>query len=127
MKRPDRVEDYLAHILEAIARATSYISDSRDIQAFERNVRDQDAISRNIEIIGEAATALRRIAPDLLAAYPEIPWAEMQAMRNFVIHAYFSVNPRIVWNTVRNDLPLLERQINDVLTALRSELGSGKG
>ncbi len=115
MKKPERAEDYLDHIIEAIERATSYLEPLDNVTAFEASRRDQDAVLHNIAIIGEAAAGLRRVAPELLAAHGEIPWADMRAMRNFVVHAYFSVSPRVVWNTVKNDLPTLRQQILTIL------------
>jgi uncharacterized protein with HEPN domain len=63
MKHPERVEDYLGHITEAIARATSYVEPLQGIEAFRQNPQVQDAVVRNIEIIGEAANQIARMAP----------------------------------------------------------------
>lgn len=92
MNHPDRVGDYLEQIVEAISRAESYLSDSRDFAAFQSDKRSQDAIIRNIEIIGEAAAKILKTAPAYAAAHPDIPWAQMRAIRNVVIHEYFSVD-----------------------------------
>ncbi len=108
MNHPDRVGDYLEQIVEAISRAESYLSDSRDFAAFQSDKRSQDAIIRNIEIIGEAAAKILKTAPAYAAAHPDIPWAQMRAIRNVVIHEYFSVDLATVWDTVRNDLPALK-------------------
>ena len=62
MKHPERVADYLGHITEAIERATSYIRPLRDIDAFRENPLVQDGVVRNIEIIGEAANHINRMA-----------------------------------------------------------------
>ena len=74
MKHPERVEDYLGHIAEAIARATSYVQPLQGIEAFRQNPLVQDGIVRNIEIIGEATTQINRMAPDFIAQHPELPW-----------------------------------------------------
>jgi uncharacterized protein with HEPN domain len=100
MKHPERVEDYLAHIVEAIERATSYVQPLPDRAAFEQNQQVQDAVVRNIEIIGEAANQINRMAPAFIAQHPELPWDDMRDMRNIVIHAYFDVDLEIVWQTV---------------------------
>ena len=83
---PERVEDYLGHIAEAITRATGYIRSLPDVEAFETNPLVQDAVVRNIEIIGEAVSHIARAAPGFTDQHPEIPWAQMRAMRNVVIH-----------------------------------------
>lgn len=59
MKHPERVEDYLSHVAEAIARATRYVEQVQSIEAFRQSPLVQDAVVRNIEIIGEAANHLR--------------------------------------------------------------------
>lgn len=66
---------------------------------------------RCIEIIGEAAGKIQKADPAFTALHPEIPWAQMSAMRNRVIHGYFEVDYAIVWNTVRNDLATLARSV----------------
>ena len=116
MKHPQRVADYLAHIVEAIARATRYIEPLQDIEAFRQNPQVQDAIVRNIEIVGEAANQIARMAPDFIPQHPELPWRKMRNMRNIVVHAYFNVDLTIVWRTVREDLPRLKQQIDQLLS-----------
>jgi uncharacterized protein with HEPN domain len=122
MKHPDRVEDYLEHIAEAIERATSYLKPLQDLVELQQNQMVQDAVVRNIEIIGEAAGNIQKMAPDFIAAHPELPWPQMRAMRNIVIHEYFFVDVNIVWTTVRNHLPHLKRQIGGLLNEQRRGL-----
>ena len=116
MKHPERVGDYLGHIAEAIARATSYVEQLQGIEAFRQNPLVQDGVVRNIEIIGEAANHIARMAPDFIAQHPELPWREMRNMRNIIIHAYFNVDLTIVWGTVQKDLPPLKQQIDQLLS-----------
>ena len=71
---------------------------------FARNQQAQDAVIRNIEIIGEAANRVQREQPELVMAHPELPWIEMRGMRNKMIHNYFDVSLEIVWATVKNAL-----------------------
>jgi uncharacterized protein with HEPN domain len=115
MKHPDRVEDYLEHIAEAIARATSYLQPLNDLTALQQNQQAQDAVVRNIEIIGEAANKIQKMDSDFSANHPELPWVEMRGMRNKVIHNYFDVDWAVVWSTVKDDLPQLKKQIDALL------------
>jgi uncharacterized protein with HEPN domain len=115
MRHPERVEDYLRHIAEAIERATSYVQPLPDRAAFEQNLLVQDAVVRNIGIIGDAVNHINRAAPDFIAQHPELPWQDMRDMRNIVIHAYFAVDLQIVWRTVQEDLPKLKQQIDQLL------------
>jgi uncharacterized protein with HEPN domain len=116
MKRPhpERVEDYLGHIAEAVTRIVGYVRPFPDVEAFGKNLQVQDAVVRNIEIIGEAVRHIERVAPGFTGQHPEIPWAEMRGMRNVVIHQYFAVDLEILWTTATDDLPRLKRQIDQL-------------
>jgi len=119
VKHPERAEDYLEHIVEAIARVTNYPQVMLDFADFERDERTRDAVVRNLEIIGEAANQLRTMSPDFIVRHPELPWIEMRGMRNKIIHNYFDVDWSVVWDTANNDLPGLKQQIENLLTGLR--------
>ncbi|HSU04469.1 MAG TPA: HepT-like ribonuclease domain-containing protein [Acetobacteraceae bacterium] len=70
---------------------------------------------RNIEIIGEAVRHINRVAPGFIEQHPELPWTQMRAMRNVVIHQYFAVDSKILWTTATEDLPRLKPQIDQPL------------
>ena len=101
------MEDYLEHIVEAIDRATGYLQPLPDLEAFKKNPQVQDAVVRNIEIIGEAVNKINSAAPEFIKQHPELPWQQMRRMRNIAIHEYFFVDLQIVWTTVRQDFPRL--------------------
>jgi uncharacterized protein with HEPN domain len=115
MKHPERLEDYLEHIAEAIERAIGYLLPVQDLAAFRQNPQVQDAVVRNIEIIGEAVNKINSTAPDFFEKHPELPWAQMRGMRNVAVHEYFFVDLEIVWTTIKNDLPKLKQQIDHLL------------
>ena len=121
MKHPERLEDYLQHIAEAIERAREYLRPFDTFDAFRQQRRDQDAIIRNIEIIGEAARKIQKLAPELVNAHSEIPWSYMRGIRDKVIHEYFDVDLTLIWGTVKEDLPKLKQQINGLLTDLKRD------
>jgi len=121
MKHPERVEDYLEHIAKAIERATEYVERLGSVSAFRISQRDQDAVIRNIEIIGEAARQIQDHDPEFVKAHPELPWIDMRDMRNKMIHNYFAVDINIVWGTVKNDLPPLKQQIEQLLQQRREQ------
>ena len=81
-------------------RATSNIWIARPLR---QNEQTQDAVVRNIEIIGEAASRIQSIAPEFVVSHPELPWIEMRGMRNKMIHEYFDVDWAVVWSTVKDD------------------------
>ncbi|MBV8774979.1 MAG: DUF86 domain-containing protein [Deltaproteobacteria bacterium] len=115
MKHPERIEDCLQHIAEAIHRITGYVQEIDDAAALERDDKTQAAVIRYIEVIGEAANRIQRQAPEFVTAHPSVPWHEMRGMRNRMIHNYFDVNIDVLWNTVKDDLPKLKQQIDPLL------------
>jgi len=104
-------EVYLNHILEAIEKVESYISKS-DFEGFSANDMMIDAVVRELEIIGEAA---RNLSDEFQEKYFEIPWFKIKAMRNVLIHEYFGINLKVVWDTCKNDIPVLKRFIKKIL------------
>jgi uncharacterized protein with HEPN domain len=86
VKHPERAEDYLKHIVVAIDRVTEYLRDTNDFADFQRDVRTQDAVVRNLEVIGEASKQLRAISPRFVTDHPELPWIEMRGIRNKIVH-----------------------------------------
>ena len=79
---------------------------------FLEDLKTQDAVIRNIEIIGEAT---KNLSDEIRNKYPEIPWNHMIGMRNRLIHGYFDVNLDIVWDTIRSDLPPLVEAFERVI------------
>jgi len=101
---------YLEHILDSIKWIESYISDiSRD--QFLNNHLVQDAIIRQIEIIGEAS---KKLSISLKQKYLYIPWKDIAGMRDKLIHGYFGVDIEAVWKTVEDDIPILKEQIINI-------------
>ena len=103
--------DFLKDITEAAKRALTY-SKNLDYETFSKDIKTQDAIIRNIEIIGEA---VKNISDDFRNLYPCIPWKNIAGMRDKLIHQYFGVNIDIVWNVVKTDLPEIIKQIEVIL------------
>lgn len=105
-----RVPDYLEHILDAIQRIRRYTLGMTG-STFLENEQVQDAVLRNIEIIGEAARNVERSDPEFAAQHTDVPWEDVYLMRNRICHGYFSVDLDLVWKTVQRYLPELEQQI----------------
>jgi len=89
--------------------------------ALERDHKTQAAVIRYIEIIGEAANRIQKQAPEFVAAYPSLPWHEMRAMRNRMIHNYFDINMDVLLGTVKHDLPKLKPQIERLLFDVKQD------
>lgn len=108
-----RIPDYLSHILEAIERIREYTSELGEA-GFLIDQKTQDAVIRNIEIIGEASRNILQYHPDFAEKNKMIPWNDIYTMRNRVSHGYFAIDLEIVWRTIENDLPFLEQQIKKI-------------
>lgn len=111
-----RLLDYLGHILEAIERIDRYTQDLNET-VFLQSEMAQDAVIRNLEIIGEASHNIEVHYPAFAAAHSELPLAFAYQMRNAVAHGYFKVDLEIVWNTIQGDLSDLYTQIQAVVMA----------
>lgn len=115
---PQRLVDYLAHIRQAIQRIHQYTEDI-DQLGFLKSSLIQDAVIRNIEIIGEASNNIQKHFPEFAQAHPEIPLRIAYEMRNAVAHGYFKVDLEMVWKTMFNDLPNLESTVTRLLDDLK--------
>ncbi len=109
MKRSETA--YLQHLLDAILRVESYLLDL-DEAAFLADPRTQDAVVRQLEIIGEAT---KKLSPELRGRSPATPWQDIAGMRDKLIHNYFDVDLRRVWNTAKRDLPPLKAAVIGLL------------
>lgn len=98
-----RDEALLLDIYLAAQEATEFVNDI-EWEVFEFSKLHQNAVIRSLEVIGEAA---KLVSEGTRSKLPEIPWPVVVRMRNRLIHEYFRVNLRIVWDTVKNDLPPL--------------------
>jgi uncharacterized protein with HEPN domain len=77
------------------------------------------SIVRNVEILGEAAA---KVSAEFRDSAPNIPWANLRATRNRLIHAYFDIDPDIVWDTTVRDLPPLIEALCDLLSERRESI-----
>ena len=112
-----RVADYLRHILEAIDRILKYTG-GMSKEDFCSSQLVQDAVIRNIEILGEASRNIELHGQEIAAVRDELPLRDIYLMRNRLAHGYFSVDLSIVWNTVQTDIPALQSQVQNVYNRL---------
>ena len=103
-----RLED----ILEAIERIEKYASGGRAI--FDRDELVQTWVLHHLQIIGEA---VRGLSDEIRSAHPDIPWAQIAAMRNILVHDYFGIDLDEVWAAVVRDLPQLKAKITAALAS----------
>ena len=105
-KRSDKT--LLIDIREAVDKILSYTAGLNG-ESFAGNGMIADAVIRNFEIIGEAASNL---SDDFVKQHAEIPFRQMTSMRNRLIHGYFGVNLATLWQVIRDDIPLLKKQLD---------------
>ena len=109
-RKVSRVRLYLEHILIAIERINRYTREA-SITTFLHDELMQDAVIRNLEIIGEASHKIETRFPDFSRTHPELPLSSAYQMRNAIAHGYFQVDYEIVWMTIKNELPDFESKI----------------
>ena len=101
-----RDQQRLEDILEAIERIEKYASGGRS--AFDRDELVQTWIVHHLQIIGEAA---RGLSDDFRNVHADVPWLQIAAMRNILVHDYFGIDLEEVWSAVERDLPGLKKKI----------------
>ena len=95
---------YIDHIIKSIDRILDYIS-GKDRESFEVDLVRQDAVVRQLEIIGEAT---KRVSTEFRSKHPDIPWSDMAGMRDVLIHDSIDVDFGVVWKTAAEDIPNLK-------------------
>jgi len=107
--RDDRA--YLEHIRDAIQTIEDYLR-GVTYETFVSNKMMADAVMRELEIIGEASD---KLSQEFRREHADILWRRLKDMRNFLIHEYFGVNTKVVWDTCQEDLPQLKAFVERIL------------
>lgn len=114
MTAPRTIRDFLTDILAAADDAMLFTA-GMDYTTFEQDKRTIYAVTRALEILGEAT---KRIPTEIRTQYPTIPWRYMAGMRDKLIHDYTGVDLQQVFETVSADLPVLRIAIAQILAEL---------
>ena len=109
----DKTDDlvWLNDIVESINLIESYIADITEDEFFD-STHWQDAVVRRLEIIGEA---VKNLPEEFKTKHPDIAWNKAAGMRNILAHEYFNVDVDITWNALKNDLPVMKKQILELI------------
>lgn len=102
---------YLKHILDSSRKITKYLAGINEIKFTEDSLL-QDAVIRQLEIIGEA---VKRLSGELKQAHKDFPWRDVAGMRDKLIHDYFGVDLGAVWLTAKGDIPALQKKVAEIL------------
>ncbi len=106
--RHDRL--YLYDIIECCDRVADYVCGVSE-KDYHENPMLQDALVRNIEVVGEA---VKNLSPEITNEHPQIAWSQIARMRDKIAHHYFRINLDVVWKTATGDLPTLRPQITAI-------------
>ena len=109
MKKSNKV--YLEDIARAVKLIEEYVK-GFDIKKFKKDKKTQDAVIRQIAIIGEA---IKKLSKSFAKSHPDLPIKEAVAMRNVLVHDYDWVDANEIWRTIKKDLPNLKNLIQDIL------------
>ncbi len=115
MKRGDIL--FIEDILECMQKIETYISEL-NYQSFIENQMAQDAVIRNLEVMGEAAT---KISNEVKLNYSEVPWKQMSGLRNILIHEYFGIDLEIIWHIVNVNLKDTKPLIKKILCRYKGQ------
>jgi len=107
---------YLRHILDAIKKVEDYVSIG--YQVFISSSHWQDAVIRQLEIIGEAT---KRLSTELCSQHTDIPWRRIAGLRDVLIHDYMGVDINAVWEITQQNLPVLKARIETILLSQDGE------
>ncbi|MGA7827530.1 MAG: DUF86 domain-containing protein [Geobacteraceae bacterium] len=102
-------------MLESGTAIQSYVEDLTR-EAFVQDRMRYSAVIREFEIIGEAVGKLSAALKD---EYPGVPWQDIKDFRNLLAHEYFGVDLEIVWNTIRDDLPMLMDAVQKIVSGIK--------
>jgi len=108
---PRNWKDRIRDILDAIAEIQKFTK-GMDFATFKDDDKSVRAVEMNFIIIGEAAN---QIPEEIEEKYTTIPWSLMRAMRNRIVHVYFRIDEKLMWDTIQNDLPPLVPELEKLL------------
>ena len=121
MRRKREYSDFVRDMLVYAEKAERFVADM-DLASFQADERTNMAVTRALEVVGEAA---RHVPPAVRRRYPDVPWRKIIGMRNIVIHDYPAVNLEVIWLAIRQDLPPLRATLARMLEKIERQAGDG--
>lgn len=114
MKRDYRL--FIEDILDCIEKIEQFVGDL-SFDEFVKDDKTSSAVVRKLEIIGEAT---KNIPMYIREKYEDLPWNDMAKMRDKIIHAYFGINYKIIWNVIKERLPEIKPTIGQILKEIKN-------
>jgi len=114
MRDKGRDKERLNHIIESVGNIFEFTA-KISLEEFSANKMLRFAVIKNLEIIGEASNLL---SDELKDKYPEIDWKSIIGLRNFLVHGYYQISDKIIWNSIQEDLPRFLSQITSIKNGL---------
>lgn len=111
MKELVRDRGRLEHMRDAIAHVVEF-TDGLSFEELANDCIRLHATTYNIQIIGEASN---RLTSEFKSAHPEVPWRQIEKMRHILVHDYYQVSKRVIWSVVQEDIPILKKQIDQLI------------
>jgi len=115
MKRDYRL--FIKDILDAIEKIEEFVADM-SYEEFVKDDKTKSAVIRKFEIIGEAT---KNVPDEIKEKHPTLPWKEMAGMRDRLIHGYFGIDTKLVWDTIHMRLPELKPKVKKILDEIENE------
>lgn len=109
----ERLEAYLEQMHTAALQACAFV-EGMTLNDFLADTRTQMAVGMAMVLIGESVARIMTRYPDFPSEHPEIPWAKMKGMRNFVVHDYYELELPVVFTTVQTSLPDLISHLDNL-------------
>ncbi len=112
---------FLRDILAAMASITRF-AEGMSFDELVRDDKTSSAVIRKFEIVGEAT---KNIPISIRERHPEVPWQRMAGFRDRLIHAYFGIDYKLVWDAIKRDIPRIEPLLGKILLEIERESRKG--
>lgn len=112
------IADYVKDINDMITKIEEFSEDIK-FEQFEKDEKTKYAVVRALEIMGEAS---KNIPPFIKKKYNKVPWKKMAGMRDKLIHEYFGVNTKVLWQTINEEIPVIKRLLKNISEEIHDEL-----
>ena len=123
-RKPRALNEYIEDMQKSIRRLITISSVTEE--SFKLDEDKQDAAIRHIEVLGEIAGKLAKHYPTFVSDNKEIPFKQISDMRNRLIHNYFGVSLDAVWKVLQSDVPVLDRQLDNLVVTEKNSIPKGR-